>query len=269
MNLILIEEAEITGGGRVRLTDRRAAHIRTVLRSHEGDILRLGVIGGWQGRGVVVSLGSSVVELDLELTDPPPPPSKVVLLLALPRPKCLRRVLQCVAAMGVKRLALFGAYRVEKSYWDTPWLRVDEMREQFILGLEQGGDTVLPEATIHPLFKPFIEDVVPSLTAGMRRLVAHPGKTATCHSNVTEPLALAVGPEGGFTEYELRRLGEAGFDSVSLGARALRTEHAVAAFLGRLAHCVDPSSTINQSGLDPLNCALQPLQPTPAKKGLA
>lgn len=253
MNLILIEEPEISGSGRVRLTDRRAAHIRMVLRSREGDILRLGVIGGLQGKGTVVSLGPCAVELDLDLTDPPPPPSNAILLLALPRPKCLRRVLQCVTAMGVKRLALFGAYRVEKSYWDTPWLRADEMREQFVLGLEQGGDTVLPEATIHRFFKPFVEDVVPSLTAGMRRLAAHPGKTATCPSNVAEPLALAVGPEGGFTEYELRRLWGAGFEAVSLGARPLRTEHAVPAFLGRLAHCVDPSSTINQPDPAPLN----------------
>ena len=197
--------------------------------------MRIGVIGGCRGRGIVRAIQASSVELDVELTDPPPPAFDVTLLLALPRPKCLRRILHFVASMGVKRLALYGTYRVEKSYWETPWLEPMAVREQLVLGLEQAGDTALPVVTIHPLFKPFIEDTVPILTEGMRRLAAHPRDGTPCPANVAGPVALAIGPEGGYTDYELNRLRDVGFALVTLGPRPLRTEHAVAAFLGRLA----------------------------------
>ena len=47
-------------------------------------------------------------------------------------------------------------------------------------------------------------------------------------------MLLAVGPEGGFSEYEESRFEEAGLRPVSLGARILRTEFAVASLLALL-----------------------------------
>ncbi len=44
-------------------------------------------------------------------------------------------------------------------------------------------------------------------------------------------LAVFVGPEGGLTDEERDRLRAAGFASISLGPRILRTEHAAAAFV--------------------------------------
>ena len=174
------------------------------------------------------------VEMHVVLTEPPPAPLPVTLLLAMPRPKCFRRILQGATTMGVKRIALFGAYRVEKSYWKSPWLEKLELQRQLVLGLEQARDTVLPIVTLHPLFKPFMEDDVPALTAGTRCLVAHPGDGTVCPVNLQEPVTLAIGPEGGFTDYELGLLKEHGFECITLGQRILRTEQAVPAFLGRL-----------------------------------
>jgi RsmE family RNA methyltransferase len=51
---------------------------------------------------------------------------------------------------------------------------------------------------------------------------------------VPGPVTLAIGPEGGFTDYELECLTGSGFESIILGPRILRTEQAVPAFLGRL-----------------------------------
>jgi RsmE family RNA methyltransferase len=234
VNLILLEPEDFDGADEVCLGGRRGRHIREVHRAHVGDTLKVGALGGRIGTGIVRAIEGDEVRLKVALTEAPPPPSPVTLLLALPRPKCLRRVLQCVVTMGVKRMALFGAYRVEKSYWQTPWLAEAELGEQAALGLEQGRDTMPPVISLHPLFKPFMEDVVDGLAGDGRRLVAHPGTGSVCPCAVEGPVALMIGPEGGFTEYELGLIARKGFEAVTLGPRVLRTEQAVPAFLGRL-----------------------------------
>lgn len=234
MNMILLFSEDFIDAQTVVLCDSRLVHVREVLRAQAGDFVRVGVLNGLLGTGTITALTDKVVELKVALTESPPAPLPVTLLLAMPRPKCFRRILQGATTMGVKRIALFGAYKVEKSYWKSPWLEALELQRQLVLGLEQARDTVLPLVTLHPLFKPFIEDDVPSLTAGMRRWVAHPGDEATCPANVGEPVALAIGPEGGFTDYELGLLAESGFECITLGQRILRTEQAVPALLGRL-----------------------------------
>lgn len=237
MNMILLYPGDFVAGDRVRLAGRRAEHVRSVHRAESGDTLRVGVIDGKMGTGVVQTVTADTVELSVTLTEAPPAPPPITLLLALPRPKCFRRVLQGVVTLGVKRIALFGAYRVEKSYWKTPWLEEAELSEQVTLGLEQARDTLAPVITQHPLFKPFIEDVVPGLTRDTRRLVAHPGAGTPCPCAVPGPVSLAIGPEGGFTDYELGLLSASGFVPITFGPRILRTEQAVPALLGRIMEC--------------------------------
>ena len=186
-------------------------------------------------------VGSSIVlrstdeaELQVELDQPPPAKLPLTLLLALPRPKMLRRVLQTVSAMGVPRLILLNSYRVEKSFWQTPFLEPAAIREQLVLGLEQARDTVLPEVLIEKRFKPFVEDRLPQLSAGSLGLVGHPGPYPACPRAVDGPVTLAIGPEGGWIAYEVEKLQTAGLAPVQLGERILRVETAVSALLARL-----------------------------------
>ncbi len=237
MNLVLLEEGELDSPGpacRARLRGRRARHIVDVHRAQPGSGLRVGVVGGRVGRATVVRVDEDEVELECTLEAVPPPPLPCTLLLALPRPKVLRRVLGAVAAFGVKRIVLFGACRVEKSYWQSPLLGERAIREELLVGLEQARDTVLPSVELRRLFRPFVEDELAALAAGSRLLVAHPDEASDCPRSVTTPVTLVVGPEGGFVDFELALLSEAGARSVSLGVRPLRVEHAVAALLGRL-----------------------------------
>ena len=234
MNLIVLHPYDFIGEDEVRLTGRRADHVRMVHRAVPGEALRVGVLNGKMGTGVVRNPDGTDLTMSVTLSVDPPAPVPVTLLLSMPRPKVFRRVIQCATSLGIKRIALFGAFRVEKSYWQSPWLAPDELRNQIILGLEQACDTVLPEVTLHPHFKPFVEDEIPQLTKGTRRLVAHPGRGGVCPSAIPDPVSLAIGPEGGFTDYEIERLVGAGFEPVTLGVRILRTEQAVPAFLGRL-----------------------------------
>jgi RsmE family RNA methyltransferase len=233
VNRILLKADELRGDS-VVLEGRRARHVLDVIGAGRDDELRVGVVGGALGRGRVVAQSNTSVTLEIELCEDPPAALPVTLFLALPRPKVAKRVLIDCTAAGVKNIHLIGAWKVDKSYWDSPMLADDAIAEHLILGLEQGGDTVMPSVVKHRLFKPFSEDQLPNLVRGMRAFVAHPAADTKCPCAVEGSLALAVGPERGFTDYEVERLSDAGFERVSLGVRTVRVEAAVAMLLGRL-----------------------------------
>jgi len=234
VNLLLLEDADFVAADRAILRDRRLKHLHEVHRAESGDSLRVGRLGGPLGQGQLLRLEADEAELQIRLDQPPPAKLPISLLLALPRPKMLRRVLQTVAAMGVPRLILLNSYRVEKSFWQTPFLEPAAIREQLILGLEQARDTLLPEVLIEKRFKPFVEDRLPALAAGTLGLVGHPGAYPPCPRAVDTPVTLAIGPEGGWIPYEVDKLREAGLQPVQLGERILRVETAVTALLARL-----------------------------------
>ncbi|UTW09576.1 16S rRNA (uracil(1498)-N(3))-methyltransferase [Pseudomonas benzenivorans] len=234
MNLLLLEDGDFVAADRVRLSGRRLKHLHEVHRAEAGDSLRVGRVNGLMGRGQLLSLSADTAELQVELDQAPPAKLPLTLLLALPRPKMLRRVLQTVSAMGVPRLILLNSYRVEKSFWQTPFLAPEAIREQLILGLEQARDSVLPEVTIEKRFKPFVEDHLAQLAAGSLGLVGHPGDYPACPRAVEGPVTLAIGPEGGWIPYEVEKLQQAGLQPVQLGERILRVETAVSALLARL-----------------------------------
>ena len=238
MNLILLEQAELSDQGRARLTGRRARHVREVHRAVVGDELAVGVVGGLMGRGKVAASTDVEVLLEVRLQDPPASPPGIDLLLAMPRPKILRRVLQAAASLGVKRIVLVNSFRVEKSYFDSPLLGPGELREHLLLGLEQARDTILPQVLVEPLFKPFVEDRLEGLWPGSRRLIAHPSATAglapDAAGRLGEPAVVAVGPEGGWIPYEVEMLQNRGFALFSLGPRILRVDVAVPYVLAQI-----------------------------------
>lgn len=234
MNIILLTEDDFIADGQVGLTDRRLQHIRSFLTTDRDRMLKIGMIGGKLGRGMIVQNEPARVVLEVAFDRAPPEPSNIRVLLALPRPKALRRILQSITAIGVKQIVLLNSSRVEKSFWQSPLLKASSLREQLLLGLEQAGDTILPEVLLKPRFKPFLEDELPGLAAATIRLVAHPAAAAPCPANLADPVWLAIGPEGGFIPYEIKALATAEFRGVHLGPRILKVETAVSALLGRL-----------------------------------
>ena len=234
MNLLLLEEADFVAADRVVLRDRRLTHMQEVHRSEVGDSLRVGRINGLMGTAELLRLEAGEAELSVSFDQPPPAKLPLTLVLALPRPKMLRRVFQTVATMGVSKVILVNSYRVEKSFWQTPFLEPEAIRENLILGLEQARDTVLPEIIIEKRFKPFVEDRLPAITEGTLGLVGHPGHYPPCPRALSEPVTLAIGPEGGWIPYEIDLLAKSGLQPVQLGERILRVETAVTALLARL-----------------------------------
>ena len=236
MNLILLLEEDFAAPGRARLTGRRRQHVLEVHRAAVGDELVAGRLDGAVGRARVTDLedAGGALCLDVELDQPPPPKLPLTLVLALPRPKVLNRVLAAATSLGVARIYLVNAWKVEKSYWKSPRLEPGNLLLQRLLGLEQARDTVLPELHLRRLLRPFAEDELPGLCAGALALLAHPGSAAPCPRAPGRPVTLVIGPEGGFIPAEVELLGRAGCRPVHLGERILRVETAVAALTGRL-----------------------------------
>lgn len=247
MNLLLIEPGELAPDGRARLSGRRARHLREVLGAEPGRVLRAGVVGGAVGRAEVLSVTEAAVEISFDPSadraEPAEPLPRVDLVLALPRPKALRRILRLAATIGVGRLDLVNAWRVEKSFFDSPVLAPDAIRRELVLGAEQGGTPRLPEVAVHRLLMPFLEtlETLETGTGGGRddrdRLLAHPVAEAPIEAagEGASGTLLAIGPEGGWIEKELGSFRDLGFRAVTLGPWTLTTESAVAVALGQLA----------------------------------
>lgn len=171
----------------------------------------------------------------MTLAEDPPPALPCTLVIALPRPKMLKRILVDATSLGVKRICFVNSYRVDKSFWSSPLLAPETIAEKCRLGLEQAIDTKLPEVTLHPRFRPFVEDELPGIVGDSQALVAHPAGSVACPRGITRRATLAIGPEGGFIPFEVDLLRDAtGFTAVTLGPRILRVDTAVPALLGRL-----------------------------------
>lgn len=238
MNLLLLTPEDLIAGDRARICDvRRLRHLHEVHRAVCGDTLSVGLEGGGIGRAQLIALDRQSADFQLEpLTEKAPAPLPLHLLLALPRPRMLARTLENATAMGVKHLTLLHTARVEKSYWQSPELEPARIEAHLRLGLEQARDTALPRVDTAMRFKPFVEDRLPDLLKGRRALLAHPGATTPCPRGISTkaPVTLAIGPEGGFVDYEVACFQKAGFEGIHLGARILRVETAVTALLARL-----------------------------------
>ena len=234
MNLLLFDPSEREGDDRVRIRGRRARHLRDVFVAAPGHVLPVGEIDGRLGTGTVLELDGDAALLAVNLERDPPPRLPLALVLALPRPKMLRRLLRAVAEFGVSDLILVNSERVEKSFWQSDLLADSALRDYCLAGAAQARDTRLPAVTLRRRFRPFAEDELPGLCAGRRALVAHPGASEPCPASPAGPLLLAIGPEAGFNAFEVELLAAAGCSPVSLGLRTLRVETALVAALGRL-----------------------------------
>ena len=238
MNLILLEPADLLDSVTARLTGPRAAHVREVLRVAAGDTIRIGQLNGPLGVGTVQSQSSDEVVLDCQWERAIPPRPSVDLLLAVPRPKVLKRLWAQLAALGVGRIALVNAARVERFYFDSHVIQPDFYRPLLIEGLQQARDTRLPEVSVHRAFRPFVEDELDGLFGPGARLVADPradGQVrAWAPEKPAERVLLAVGPEGGWVPFELDLLQARAFRPVGLGPRTLRTDTACVALLSVL-----------------------------------
>lgn len=235
MNLLLLEPNDFIAPGRVKISDRRFLQLRDIIKLADGKVFRAGIREGQTGSASVVEFTPDYAVLDVEFSSEPPPPVPITLVCALPRPQTFHKVLHCAITMGVKKLWFIHSRKVEKSYWQASVLQDEAVDKEIRLALEQCGDTVYPEINYRNRFKPFAEDELPGLIAGADcALFGHPRSEKHPEEFAGKKTVLLVGPEGGFSDYEVDLLSNAGATAVTLGSRVLRTEFAVAALLAKL-----------------------------------
>lgn len=241
MNLILIHPHEPDSAGRVFLCGERAEHIRTVLKALPGKPLKIGLLNGPKGTGIVEEIRENNVILRCGFEENISSRPAVDLLLAMPRPKVMKRLWAQLAALGVGRIILTNAEKVERYYFDTHVLDPDFYTARLIEGLQQAGDTILPEVQIVRQLKPFIEDEFDTVFPDTgNRLLADPSGDQNIFQCLEksgekvpdlEKILLAVGPEGGWTPHELELFAANGFSIFNAGPRILRTDTACVALL--------------------------------------
>ncbi|MCB0392535.1 MAG: 16S rRNA (uracil(1498)-N(3))-methyltransferase [Bdellovibrionales bacterium] len=235
MNLISITEADFTSNSQVQLMGRRFEHIKKILKAQIGQNLRLGLLDGKLGWGEVLDLQSDKIRLQVNLNEDPPLAAPVSLIVALPRPKSLPRIIQAITSLGVKRIAFINTWKVEKCFWSSDYLSRESIDQAIILGLEQAVDTIKPHIEFFRLFKPFVEDHMNEWCGKSFKIVCHPQIEGKKLSNSLEECksVLALGPEGGFIDYEIEQFLKHGFQPFSLGPRILRLETAIPALVSQ------------------------------------
>ena len=244
MNCILLPAANISNQSAHISAGAQIEHVNQVLGAKVDDTLKIGQLEGNLGTAIIADITPERIELnEVKLTTAPPPKLDLTVVLALPRPKVLRRLIMDMTALGVRDIILINSYRTQKSYWQSPMLnRLDE----FVLeGLQQGVDTVAPRISLQKRFKPFVEDELAQLITN-RAIVAHPyselsfsqyvqqqlKSSESSHESIL-PSMVFIGAEGGWIDYEVELLARQGCQAVHIGKRILRTEAAVNAILGQ------------------------------------
>lgn len=235
MNIVLLEPDQITTTDNIWQIEnqRQLQHLQQHIQLNCGDTLKVGVRNGQRYLTKVISVSEQQIRIRPIQVEAIPAKLPVHLILALPRPKVLRRIIMDAVTLGVQRISLIHSYRVDKSYWQSPFLQ--QLDDYVTLGLEQAGDTIAPEIQLYKRFKPFVEDVLPTFISDQKpAYVAHPYAEQQMPYAIQHSCHLIVGPEGGFIPYEVDLLIKNGCQAMSLGNRILRTETAVSHILGRL-----------------------------------
>ena len=233
MNIVLLEAEQTQSEFWKIESPRQLQHLSQHVQLNAGDTLKVGIRNGQRYLTEVVTISEQHILLRPIQVEAVPAKLPVHLILALPRPKVLRRIIMDAVTLGVERISLIHSYRVDKSYWQSPFLQ--QLDDYVTLGLEQAGDTIEPEIQLYKRFKPFVEDVLPTFISDQKpAYVAHPYAEQQMPHAIQHSCCLIVGPEGGFIPYEVDLLKKNGCQARRLGNRILRTETAVSHILGRL-----------------------------------
>ena len=233
MNIVLLDPHQTQSDIWTISSKRQIEHLQTHVDVKIGDTLRVGIREGKRYLTEIIDISENSIQLKPLKEESIPKKLPVTLIVALPRPKVLRRLIMDAVTLGIDKLILIHSYRVDKSYWQTPFLQ--QLDHYVTLGLEQAGDTFAPKIELYKRFKPFTEDILPTLIAEKNpAYVAHPYAEQKMPFAIDHPCSVIIGPEGGFIPYEIDLLIKNGCQAVSLGNRILRTESAIPYVLGRL-----------------------------------
>lgn len=226
---------DITAGtASVRVSGDEFTHLKRVLRLKQGDPVAVFDGKGLEvtGRIALMEAGHAIVSVEGTTTARLESRRSVRLLQGLLKSDKPEFVIQKATELGVAAITFFTTSRTVplsngSKTKGTRW------RKAAIEAAKQCGRTRLPEITPVAAFK----DAVTGCTEGIRLILWEgTGKTVSIKDALKDagsdsPIAVAIGPEGGFSAEDIAVAEEAGFIAVSLGPRILRAETAAIAAL--------------------------------------
>ena len=224
---------------RFTLSEDAARHIR-VLRLAVGEVITLFGGGADEGeaRACIVAIGKKTVEVEVSAWVARSVESSVhiTLVQALAVGDKMDLIVQKAVELGAAQIVPLRATRSTlKLDGERAEKRVAHWNGVAVAACEQCGRNRVPEVTqVCGL------DEVLTMSRSAKRAAAllHPqggvplARWAAAHQGT--PLAILVGPEGGFTEQEMTQAVALGATLVTLGPRVLRTETAGLAALAAL-----------------------------------
>ncbi len=222
---LFIDQA-LHAGQSATLSESAANHAVRVLRLRDGDALTVFNGDGHDYSGTL-RLGKRdaqvVVEHATALTNESP--LAITLVQAIARGEKMDLILQKATELGVARILPVSSDRTEvKLDEDRADKRILHWQRVLESACEQCGRAVVPQ-----IESPLSLERAARLLADEAdtKLVLHPeGGQPLSRLSVGDAVALAIGPEGGFSERDLAVLDQAGFQRITLGPRVLRTETA-------------------------------------------
>ncbi|MBP6797843.1 MAG: 16S rRNA (uracil(1498)-N(3))-methyltransferase [Luteimonas sp.] len=226
----------LAGGTRVALPDAAAAHLTRVLRLREGDACVLFNGDGRDHAARIVSVGKreTLVEVGEARVVDNESPLRVTLLQGIARGEKMDLILQKATELGVARIVPVEAERTEVRL-DAARMekRLAHWRSVVASACEQCGRARLPDVAA-PIA---VADAGAHAAEAALRLTLDPGgehAMASLAIDAGASIAIAIGPEGGWSPRDREALRAAGFDGLRLGPRILRTETAGLAAIAAL-----------------------------------
>ncbi len=217
------------------LPESAAAHVTRVLRLAAGDPITLFDGSGTDYDAVLRVVARSGVSAEIGAGRPVAreSPLAVTLLQGVSRGARMDTVMQKATELGVRIVQPVLAERsVVRLDAERSQSRLEHWQRIVISACEQCGRSTVPE--VRP--PQSLDDTLASLEPDTVGLTLDPAGTASLDQllGTASRVALAIGPEGGFTGNEIAALVSAGFRGLRLGPRILRTETAPLAALAIL-----------------------------------
>ena len=211
--------------GSVELSDE-AAHHAQVRRVAVGERIQLANGRGTLAVGTVAKLGKRGTTVEAEqVTRVPKPTPLAVIVPVADRDRMLLAAEKCVEL----QVTAWHPVLFARSRSVSPRGEGDKFREKLLArmrsALEQSGGAWLPEVAVETESAAAWGQILP----GERRLILQADGQPIATYVTSGPIALAVGPEGGFERTEIDAAEESGWIAASLGSSTLRFETAVIA----------------------------------------
>ena len=225
-------------GQNLDLPERVAHHAINVLRLRGGDVLTIFNGAGGEYRARIAGIERTRVRVEVSgwLATEREPPLSITLVQALQAGEKMDLTVQKAVELGVDRIVpVISRRSVLRLEGERALRRLEHWRGVVVSACEQCGRNRLPEVLLPERLEHWLARNSP---AGGVRLMLAPAAGCSL-ANIQGPpvggaVELLVGAEGGLAPEEARLAALAGFLSVRLGPRILRTETAGLAALAAI-----------------------------------